>query len=530
MIRNARRPSRPERPHRAAGATHLTVLATLVLLAATLLTALWLYRGAPDLARAPGWFYQAVDKGSLDMLLVAAAAAALPFLVRASFLWARPRPWSAASCVVLGSIALQIAAGLVARQGIRGWTERFYVGHGEFTARARHVPDALSLLRNYEQLSAANQLGLYGPSKPPGTYAVYLAIEHSARSPALQSLLAPLAEIVALDPGIQPNDRVLVAWTILLLGLCAACTALPLFWLGRMLFAGHAESPRVYTYPAWLFATAPVTNVITVHLDSTLFPLLAATSTASCAWSAQLATGPDGLAAESGGLHRPSAIAAAGGGAIGLLAVYCSYGNLPILAIGAVVIVALLFQLRTDAGRSSRWLLAYGPPIAGLVAGALAMLLLLRVVLDWQPIAGYLRGVGYHQRWRPNLPSAWRHGLAFLEFSLFAGPPLLLAFLASSAHAALDTLRSGGDYLRARERPAVPYGIVALTLATALVIAIITVALGTPEAARLWLFMLPWVCCAASAVFTRVDLQGAFIALLTGQIVLTFFVKNYLVW
>jgi len=508
----------------------LSVLATLVLLAAGLLTALWLYRGAPELARAPGWFYQAVNKGSFDMLLVAAAAAALPYLVRGSFRWARPRPWAAGVCIVVGSILLQLAAGLVARQGVRGWTERFYVGHGEFTAYSRGIPDAVGLLRDYEGLAARNQLGLYGPSKPPGTYAVYLAINRSAHTSTLETLLAPLAEIVARDRDIQPADRVLVAWTILFLGLCAAFTTLPLFWLGRMLFASHAESARVYTYPAWLFATAPVTNVITVHLDSTLFPLLSATCTALCACSAQLATGPDGLAAESGGMHQQSAAVAMAAGLVGMFAVYCSYGNLPILVTGAIVIVALLFQLRTEAGLTARPLQAYWPPLVGLVTGASAMLLFLCVVLDWQPVVGYLRGVGYHSRWRPNLPSAWRHGLAFVEFGLFAGPPLMLAFLASSGLSMLGVVRSLGTYLRTRSHAPLPYGVAVLTLATTAVICAITIVLGTPEAARLWLFMLPWVCCAAAAMFTRKDLDAPFIALLTGQVVLTFFVKNYLVW
>jgi hypothetical protein len=515
---------------RIAGWTLASFLVALALVAAAGLTAVWLYRGAPDLARAPGWFYFWVNKGSLDMLVVAATTAALPWLVRASFRWAGPRPWVAAWCVVAGSIALQIATGLIARTQIHGWTERFFVGHGEFTMRAKEVPDALALLRNYESLAAANQLGLYGPSKPPGTYAVYLAIDRTSRSELVRSLLTPLTQIVALDPGVQPADRALVAWTIFVLGLCAALTILPLCQLGRMLFAGQAESPRVYTYPAWLFAAAPVTNVITVHLDSTVFPLLSAASVAACAFSTQLVAGPEGLAAEGGGHPRVSAVAASVGGMFGMLAVYCSYGNLPILALGGVTIVAMLLQHRAEAGSASRPLIAFAVPLAGFVGGALATLLFLRIALDWQPIAGYLRGVEYHRRWRPNLPSAWRHGLAFLEFSLFAGPPLILAFLASSAHASVAVVRAAGSWFRKRALPPLPYGAYGISIGTALVIATITLALGTPEAARLWLFMLPWVCCAASALFLRLSWDGAFVALLAASIVLTFFVKNYLVW
>jgi hypothetical protein len=189
-----------------------------------------------------------------------------------------------------------------------------------------------------------------------------------------------------------------------------------------------------------------------------------------------------------------------------------------------------MFQFRTEVSATVRQRDAFLSPLAGFAAGTFAMLLLLCAVLDWQPVAGYLRGVGYHERWRPNLPGTWKHGLSFLEFSLFAGPPLIFAFLASSGATTYRTARAITHYAHDRRLEQLPFGAAALTLATALLLLIITVAMGTPEAARLWLFMLPWVCCAASALFTRRGSDHAFAALLTGQIILTFFVKNYLVW
>jgi hypothetical protein len=464
---------------------------------ASVVTAGWLYAGAPPLSRVPGWFYQWANKGSFDMLLVAAATALVPVLVRTSFRWVRARFWAAATCVVLGSILVQIATGVVARQGIRGWTERFYVGHGEFTLRAKSVPDALRLLRDYEQLAAARELGLFGPSKPPGTYAVYLLIDRTARWPLTKAVLAPLYPIVARDPGVLPQDLTLVSWTILALGLCAALTALPLCWLGRTLFEGTAEDERVFVYPAWLFVSAPAINVITVHLDSTLFPLLSAASTAACAAS---------LRAES---SRARGLLAAAGGAVGMLAIYCSYGNLPILGAGTAVALGMALQQR---GTLRAGLL----PVVAMLAGSLSVLLVLRVWLNWQPIVGYLRGVGYHMQWRPNLPPAWRYGLAFCEFALFAGPPLMLAFIGST----LGAVRGANVGPGAR----------VLTLTAAGVILFISLAMGTPEAGRLWLFMLPWICCGAAACFARSEARGSFAALLVGQLALVLFVKNYLIW
>jgi hypothetical protein len=236
--------------------------------------------------------------------------------------------------------------------------------------------------------------------------------------------------------------------------------------------------------------------VITVHLDSTLFPLLTATSTALCAASVRAASA------------RGRVLLAAAGGGIGTLAIYCSYGNLPILGVGVAVVLGMALQRGT--------LRAAVVPALATLAGALALLLVLWLVLNWQPIVGYLRGVTYHAHWRPGLPRSWRYGLAFLEFSLFAGPPLMLAFI--------------GSTLAAVRGQRFAWGVRALTLAAAAVMLVISLWLGTPEAARLWLFMLPWICCAVAASFTRSGSHGAFCALLAGQLALVLFIKNYMVW
>jgi hypothetical protein len=445
------------------------------------------------------------------MLLVAAAASSLPWLVHTSFEHARDRPVAAAACVVAASIALQIATGLVARQGVRGWTERFFVGHGEYTARARAIERPLEVLREYEQLAAANQLGLFGPSKPPGTLAVYLALERSSRLPLVRRVMQPWAELVGRDPAVSPNDRTVYAWTLLVLGTCAALSALPLLLLGRVLFE-DAEDPRVRTYPAWLFVSAPAINVVTVHLDSTVFPLLSAGALALCAWSAR-------VSARSARFARSVALAACGG-VLALLAVYCSYGNLPVL--GMVVLGTLAVGLQ----HGGRWR-ALAMPLIGLCAGVLAAWLVLVLWLEWQPIRGYLRGIAYHRAWRPNLPSQWRHGLAFLEFSLFVGPPLILAFLVATG---LSLFRPLQQVWRRRTAQALPVGPWAMALGTSALLLTLSLALGTPEAARLWLFTLPWLTCAASLCFVRRGLRTSLNMLLFVQVTLTFFVKNYLVW
>lgn len=500
-----------------------------LLLASGAGVAAWLYRGAPGLERTPGWFYQAVNKGSFDMLLVAAAAACLPGLVRLSARLARgeasgsPRRQlgAAAATLVLGSLLLQLATGLVARHGVRGWTERFFVGHGEFTTRARAVPDALALLRNYEELAAGRQLGLYGPSKPPGTYAVYLAIDRSARWPIVRDALAPLGELLGRDPAVPADQRALFAWTIVLLCLCAALTTVPLVGLAAVLFA-EPRDRAVFTYPAWLLASAPVMNVITVHLDSTLFPLLSASALCASALSLRART-------------RAASLAwAALGGGLGTLAVYCSYGNLPILALSAALMLALALEQAPEFAPRGR---ATALALLGFAAGVLALLLVLRLGLHWQPVAGYLRGVAYHKAWQstfnlsrsgnPDAANAWRHGLALVEFGVFAGPPLMLAFFTACVLGVSELARK--LWPRGLSDPPA-YGLWTVTLGGAAIMLVISLALGTPEAARLWLFMLPWVCCAAAGCMAHPSFWPTRHVLLGVQLVLAFFVKNYLVW
>jgi hypothetical protein len=327
--------------------------------------------------------------------------------------------------------------------------------------------------------------------------------------------MAPWAELVARDPAVSPNDRTVYAWTLLVLGACAALTALPLLLLGRVLFE-DAEDPRVRTYPAWLFVSAPVINVVTVHLDSTVFPLLSAGAVALGAWSAR-------VSARSARFTRSVALAACGG-VLASLAVYCSYGNLPVL--GMLVLGTLATGLQHGGRWRSGWR-ALAMPLIGLCAGVLAAWLVLVLWLEWQPIRGYLRGIAYHRAWRPNLSSQWQHGLAFLEFSLFVGPPLILAFLVATG---LSLLRPLQLVWGRRPAQAWPFGPWALALGSAALLLILSLALGTPEAARLWLFTLPWLTCAASLCFVRRRLRASLNMLLFGQLALTFFVKNYLVW
>lgn len=453
-----------------------------------LATAAWLERGAPQLRSLPDWFYTSADKGSLDMLLVAVCAALLPVLVRRSFGWAQRSFALAAGHVLLASLILQLATGLMARTGAGGWIDRFNMGHGEFTLRAKGVSDPIWVLRNYEPLVAGEQLGLYPKTKPPGTLGVYLLIDHTARWPIVEHALWPLSAIVGRLPAVLPEDRTLVTWTVLSLALCSALTALVLCFVSRSLFGGRVQDARSLLYPAWLWVSAPAVNVITVHLDSTVFPLLSAL----CLW----------LCVHAARTQRswPAAL----GGGLCMLAVYCSYGLMPLLLLCAALL---------PGGRGG--MLRLG----ALCAGALGMLLLLRWGLNWQPLLGYWRSMSVHLNWRPNLSPEWRRGLALVELALFLGPPLVLAFLVS-------IVRSGAALAwRPLRDAAMP-----LTLATCAVLLLLSYMFGVPEAARLWLFTLPWIACACGALFTRASARSAFGWLLGAQLLLVPVVKNYLLW
>ena len=121
----------------------------------------------------------------------------------------------------------------------------------------------------------------------------------------------------------------------------------------------------------------------------------------------------------------------------------------------------------------------------------------------------------YHAAWKAAVPSGPWRGAALLEWSLYAGFPLvaLLLFRAATSLAHLRQARQVAATL-------LPLGVLALLLALSLVS-------GTSEVARMWLFMVPVV--ALAAVSGPLDTRVCS-ALATTQLVLALVMKANQPW
>jgi hypothetical protein len=448
------------------------------------------------------WFYPVRWRG-LDPsppALAIALAVALPLLVFAVLAAARARRHAAVlALLVATSLTAQGASLLAVGPPLGTVIDRFQGGHGAFLAAAhREHARPLDAIRRYRVESEAGTLGPYAPSKPPGTFAFYVALEALSRVGALRAQLHPLAARVARTRTLAPLADA-VALAAIAFPLLTALVVLPLVTLGRAL----SGNVRVGYAAALLWASCPSVLAITHHTDGSLYPLLAV---GVCALVA-------------GGAEHNAYRCSFAAGLVLALAIWSSFGLLPVfaLAAGAPLTVALRTRRMLGVGaiatRASTHLLALG------VGLALGLGALLAFGLFPDPLGAYQTAMLYHWRWKLGYVGG-RWGLTGgIEFWAYAGLPLLASFVIACGRA-LGELGTA----HARGLAVAALGVLAVHVAVML-------AAGCNEAARLWLFEVPFVALVAAADLVRQPGGTALVAGLTiAQFALALVVRASQAW
>lgn len=476
------------------------VLASLLALAG-LATAVFFAAGLPGLNDQPGWFYRASSHGSLGIALAVLVAAHAPLVVMRALRAADAgRHGRALAALVLVGALAQMGLVILAPGGLSSAWQRLHEGHGEYLriAHARHG-HALETLRDYEALAEAGTLGSFARSKPPGTLGAYLAVDALARTRPLRFLIAPLAEQAehsALGP-VAPA----AALAFLLFPFLTYLTIIPLVLLGRALL----HDTRTGYDAALLWLSAPAVLLINLHLDGALFPLLGTTAVALAA-----------VGARSG---RP--LASLAGGCVAALGTYCTFGLLPVVGLGvgcALVLAGERAAHGTSLARAAR-------PLAHallFLAGAAATTALLVVLLNYEPMLRYERALALHTEWKAFVPTRLWRALSLVEFFLYAGVPLALAFAAEFVLAARAAL------VRELAAPSL------WTLGFAATLAVLAALQGTNEVARLWIFMIPFLALSVAgglrARFAADPRRGALLVLAATQAALAVVMKVTQPW
>lgn len=438
----------------------------IVLLGVTVATMAFVAAGLPGLADVRGWFYHPVQRGLGEAWPLALGGVLVPGLVWGGVACAKRNRWAAAVVLVtIASYAAQLLLLLGDAQGLRAAWRWQHDGHGEMSRVAHeHRGRWKKTLLDYERLATEGQLGVFAPSKPPGAIGVHMAVHGLADTLDAERRLGFLAEDAQRQRGV--DDRAGTAALALLLFPLLTALALPLaFAYGRVLL-GDAAAAFGGTL---LFGLAPATLLIQHHLDGVLYPSLAL---ATCALVGT-------------GTWRRAWGWAAGGGVLLGLSLYVSFSLLPVLglALGTLAFVALQ---RSRHEPRATVALAAGWHAVAFVAGVLVALWALWWLMDFQLAARLTRALSYHAHWKRGVPTWPWKGWALVEYALYVGFPMMAVFLARAMRP-LVALRVRHVWAKEWFAP----GLLAY-------FAVLTLASGTNEVARLWLFTVPFVALAAA--------------------------------
>ena len=326
------------------------------------------------------------------------------------------------------------------------------VGHAEFAAIASQQTSVWNVARNYENLLKNGGItSAYTRSKPPGTLLFYMFSER------LANLTSPNATPEQRFENLRTFAS--VTWPFI-----TYLVFIPLFFFARMLFDEDTA-----LLACLLYLCVPSVNLITIHTDQTIYPFLAVLP-------ARLAT----LASA-----KRNYLLAFLSGVIYYLAVYFSFGLAMIfLFVGLPYFLELIKDLKNWKGVS---LIA-----ASTALGVLASDILARLVLGYNIYIRYADAIKHHIKWKEwesGFGNLLRAGLtASTEFSVWLGVPLTILLFIAIGFALYQTLI---------KRTADSTSLLSLALFATFIL-LLLFGKTRAESARLWLFLVPFVCLAVA--------------------------------
>jgi hypothetical protein len=423
-----------------------------LLLAIVLFTGLhWLHLilGLQALSALPYWCFRPREQ-AIHWPWIALAASAL--LLACAIAIARVHAGMKISVLVLLGSAIQFSCAYSKGQGLDGLRDRMVsTGHAEFARIAVQEKSIVSVTRDYEALAQRGNLGKYAPSKPPGTLLLYMITDRLANMSPAATSAERLNSLRTLASLTWPLISYLVLIPIFLL----TSTIIP---------AGKAGVASL------LYVTVPSVTLITLHTDGVFFPLLAIMPV----WLAAVACA------------RHSAPLAVAAGVALYLAVFCSFGVACVAAMMMAVALALLWQ-----DPAADWRLAL-QLLSAIVVGAALSDVLARVFLHYDILTRFVTASDYHAKWQGwDGSQDMAIGAALtttVEFSVFLGMPLTILLIAAVGNSLSETVTT--RTLRVQS---------ALTLSIpAIVLFLVVFSRTRDETARLWMFLIPFVCVAVS--------------------------------
>ena len=361
--------------------------------------------------------------------------------------------WKLTALIFLGFVLQHGFASLEGR-GLEGIRSRIIdTGHAEFAIDATRQTSVYETLCDYEDLLDDNRLCAYAQSKPPGQLAFYML------SQRVSNLFRPVSDF---DSRLERfRTFACFFWPALSL-----LVLVPLFFFARTLL--DAETGILACI---LYLFIPSVNLVPLHTDQVLFPTL-------CMTGLLLAL----LAQRRGSLW----IAVLGGGVL-YTGLFCTFALVFALPLAA----AVCFAASVSPGEKHYDLRRFAATGCGLLAGMLIFDLTFRLLFGYDIVVRYRGAVTSHAAWLHWQPTLWKTlhfaNINALEFILWTGTGVSLLAL-------LNTFRSAEHVSTCRVEPLSHFSLALLAVLLFLTL------LGRTEGevARLWLFLVPFVCLLAA--------------------------------
>lgn len=383
--------------------------------------------------------------------------------------------------ILLGFATQQMFA-LIDGRSLEGMRDRVVsTGHADFAYDAVNPPSITRVMRDYRSITNEQGIHRYPHStKPPGHFLVYIT------SSRIAHLLPWL--------GTNPFQR-LTTFLALFFPLLTYLPVIPLFFLAR-LYLSHQQAYLV----SLLFISAPNINLMTLHLDQSLYPLL---------FFLPLTLYLYGRKSGKVYLFLLSGLAIAA-------AVLVSFSLIPVIAIIGFLSVFSLFGKKEPF--ASRIAVEFKAG-ALIVVGFLVFELILFALFRYNLLSDYLYVMSQHQAWKISEWTAplvmYIGALDILEFAIWTGVPL---FLFSAAW----MIKSLRNWKQANSH-----------LALSMLICILLLAFfgkTVAETGRLWIFLVP--CLALFALQDLIDrypdsYKRVFVLILGMQLLSTFVIKLF---
>jgi hypothetical protein len=422
----------------------------------------WIVLGfrIPLFTKLPLWFWPFTDTPRGALWVAAALALLVVAALRAVL---RPQGSVAIKLVMLVLLGYLIQHGfaLIEGRGIDGIRDRMvYSGHAEFAVAAAAEESIFGVITRYDERAEADEFGNFGRSKPPGQLVIYMVTQRIA------NLLRPEASYIEKLEWLRTFSSLL--WPLL-----SYLVIIPIYLFGKRMM-----EPRSALVACCLYVLMPSVTLMTLHTDQVFFPFFAMAAVLLFA-----------LAADKG-----SMLIGTVAGVWFYLALFCSFGFGAVLPLCAAALVVGQ-DGRATSGKRVVKLLAVAT--AGFILADVAF----RLVFDYDIIARYRHAVAFHfasKYWKPRAEYIlYFPFLSALEYAVWLGVPIVVFVFSALGHALRDIAQ------RQVRMPSV--------LAVAVFGVLVGLALFSrtgPESARIWMFLVPFVCLVVGEMVTRVPSQA----------------------